>query len=452
MATWKSENSMLTQRGVEILNKVKAGEGVITITRVVAGGGRTVPSDLYTLTSMPGGSINMSLVKRNIHETGSEIVVRISNDSVTTPFPLNQIGIFVTHPDYDEEQLYHISQCESGTTDTIPAFDVTPLTIDYSLFLEHGNSSDIQITVNPLGAVSKEEFEDFLSRAVAGNLFTVDEDKKLIDTGIPVSMVGASSRNLLHNWDFRDPVDTRGGFIVTSGSFYKEPELTTRQGAVVMAKVAVYVNEVYSTMGSYYVPTSAILPGYCGEYSTPKVGINRWILTGTGSSSDQCTYMQKDENGAILHIAEAGGSFHQDVARTTSPNKYGGKTYTLSAKIEFIEAINNGVPILYIDDGVNVVETPITGTGIFSVTATISTDATAFIVGIKNNHTTLSSSVQVSMMKLEVGNKSTLANEAPADYAEQMATCIQYDPDTDLYRGFSFITTANTLAEAEVTE
>lgn len=174
MATWKSENSMLTARGIEILNKVKAGIGSITITKIVAGSNRVPESRLYSMTQVSGTTKTLIITHEGYVENGSEISCYLTNAGFTENFELNQIGVFVSHPDYVEEQLYHISQCDEESPDIIPPFEDTPVTFGYSLFLEHANSSSITINVNPqsstpyglvdrhINAISESDFDSRL--------------------------------------------------------------------------------------------------------------------------------------------------------------------------------------------------------------------------------------------------------------------------------------------------
>lgn len=176
MAIWRAENSILTTRGIEILSKVKAGIGSITVTKVVAGSGRVSESLLSSQTEVSGTTKPMVLSDKESRESGSEISVYIQNEGFTEDFILNQIGVYVMHPDYEDEQLYHISQCEAGGYDTIPAFEDTVTTFGYSLFLEHSNSSSISITVNPQGMIGRDEFEQYKSN-LAEELKSVDKGK-----------------------------------------------------------------------------------------------------------------------------------------------------------------------------------------------------------------------------------------------------------------------------------
>ena len=165
MAVWKSENSMLTQVGVEILNKIKSGAGAITVTRVVASSNRVPDSALYQQKVLGGVQKDLVISKVIIAEGGSEISSTITNTGYTESFELHQIGIFVTHPDYTGEQLYHISQCEDEGHDLIPAEFESQVSLGYSIFLEHGNSDSINLTVDPTGMVRVLDFNQHLNDA-----------------------------------------------------------------------------------------------------------------------------------------------------------------------------------------------------------------------------------------------------------------------------------------------
>ena len=217
MAIWKPENSMLTLTGIEILNKVKAGIGKITVTRVVAGSGRVPASQLNYQTSISGSNKTMSINHSTAGDMGSEISVYISNENFTESFDLNQIGVFVTHPDYNEEQLYHISQCEAEGADVIPSLGDTPVTFGYSLFLEHGNANSFNITVDLQGMVSIPRFEELESSLV--------------------------NPNLLDNWFFVNPV--------ILGSFGKSPisRWTCPEGAIQLVEAGIHIKQEGSPYG-----------------------------------------------------------------------------------------------------------------------------------------------------------------------------------------------------------
>lgn len=161
MATWKAENSMLTEIGIEILNKIKVGGEPITIARIVTSSGRVTNSVLYQQTSLKGAIKEATLSEVITLGNSSEISFFVNNEGQEDSFNVHQIGIFVTHPDYAGEQLYFITQCEEDDFDTIPPESVTPVKLMYSVVLEHGNSESLEFTVDPTGAVSVEAFERF---------------------------------------------------------------------------------------------------------------------------------------------------------------------------------------------------------------------------------------------------------------------------------------------------
>lgn len=157
MASWLSENSILTNRGIEILNKIKVGEGSISISRISASDGKV--ADLSTLparTSLSGNSKNMVLSKVITKEGGSEVSFFISNEGFTSEFHVRQIGIFVQHPDYDGDQLYYIAQCEEAGHDVVPVYEGSSLTIGYSVFLQHSQESQVTISVAQSNSIVKD--------------------------------------------------------------------------------------------------------------------------------------------------------------------------------------------------------------------------------------------------------------------------------------------------------
>lgn len=154
MAVWKSENSVYTLVGLEMINLTIGGASRISFTRVVAGSGRVPDSQLMAQTSLSGDTVELELSRYNANENGSEITAYINNSGFTESFTLQQIGIYATSPDFEGEQLIHISQCEEDGADEIPAEGDTPVSFSYSLFLEHSNSIETSIVIDPEGALS----------------------------------------------------------------------------------------------------------------------------------------------------------------------------------------------------------------------------------------------------------------------------------------------------------
>lgn len=426
MATWKAENSMLTQRGIEILNKLNLGGSKITITRIVAGSGRVSTSQLFSLTAVSGNQKQFVISKKEVKDSGSEISVYISNEDFTEPFTLQQIGVYVTHPDYEGEQLYHISQCEATGADVIPVVTETPTTFGYSLFLEHGNSSSIEITVSTQGMLREEDFVLFKGNISAGNLVEADEFGNLRDTGKKISEI--SNRNYLHNWYFANPVNRRDGYVVPPNTqYYKEPTLTTKVGTVsAYTKFNVIPGQNYGTItvGTviYYVPKSVAVKGY---YNTWEYTLDRWLNGGDGS----------------LLIKSNGVEVKGAIDQLLSVNPEAG-VYTCSALLS--DGTLDTVTLEY--DGVSEVQQ--VGHHIHFTIDPVSgfTDRPRFRlypVGTK----------VVSAVKLEKGVISTLEQDIPADFATQAAICVQYDLITDEYIGLDFLrATGGTMSGSLILE
>ena len=153
MAVWKTENSVYTITGLEMVNRTLGASSKLTFTRVVAGSGRVPASKLMAQTELSGATIELYLANYNADENGSEITTYIDNYGFTEPFTLNQIGVYATSPDFDGEQLIHISQCEEVGADIIPEEGDTPVSFSYSLYLEHLNSSQTSVVIDPKGVL-----------------------------------------------------------------------------------------------------------------------------------------------------------------------------------------------------------------------------------------------------------------------------------------------------------
>ena len=179
MATWNPDNVVLTQKGQEILSKVQAGVGKITVSKVVTGGGYVSPSQLYKQTAVTNEKHTMTVTKVITDETGSEIALTVTNEDLEQEYDLYQIGIYVQHQDYQGDILYTIAQCDTDNPDHIPLPSVTVATLQYSIYMEHSNTSNVVIQVNPAGFVTLDMIG--AQNGVAG----LDENEKLFEKNLP---------------------------------------------------------------------------------------------------------------------------------------------------------------------------------------------------------------------------------------------------------------------------
>ena len=159
MATWNSSDVVLTLKGREILSKVQSGNGSITVSRIMTGAGYVPPAQLFSQTAVTDERQEARIVKVDTTVGGSSVEVQIDNLDLTEPYDLYQLGIYVTHKDYDEEVLYLIAQCDINNPDRIPLASDTPITVHYSLFMEHSNTDNVEINVNLSDLVYRSDFE-----------------------------------------------------------------------------------------------------------------------------------------------------------------------------------------------------------------------------------------------------------------------------------------------------
>ena len=181
-----------------------------------------------------------------------------------------------------------------------------------------------------------------------------------------------TKRNLLHNWDFRNPVNQRGATSYTGISYFID-RWRIPNGTI----------------------TAAVVSGGIQLSSTSASGL---------------------------------GMFEQKIE---FPEQYAGLAITLSFKIK---AITSGVPVaVLIVNGSVVSSVYASGAGIYSVSYTLPSTVTSISVYI-NRQSAVTSDFIVESVKLELGFVSTLVNDPPADYGEQLALCQRYVFKLDNYQ------------------
>lgn len=158
MAVWSPENIIVTDKGKEVLSKVQAGVGKLTVSRIVTGGGYVTPSQLHNQTEVSLEKQIAQVTGVNTGTEGSSIEVRVTNGELEASYDLYQIGVYVTHPDFQGDVLYLLAQCDTDSPDTVPTASETPVTLSFSLYMAHSGASDVVIEVNQADVVSQEKF------------------------------------------------------------------------------------------------------------------------------------------------------------------------------------------------------------------------------------------------------------------------------------------------------
>lgn len=183
MATWSPDNVILTEKGQQILSKVQAGVGAIKVTRIVTGGTIIPYAQLYKATSIPDIKQECTILSVSTDMKGSEISVSVSNENLEESYSLYTLGIYVTHPDFEGEQLYFVAECNTDNPDVIPLPSVTVATMYYSLYMVHENTSNVTINVSTAGSVTM----DMVNKP--GGVAGLDPSGKLSPDILPASVV-----------------------------------------------------------------------------------------------------------------------------------------------------------------------------------------------------------------------------------------------------------------------
>lgn len=169
--------------------------------------------------------------------------------------------------------------------------------------------------------------------------------------------------NLLHNWDFRNPVNQRG-------------------------------------------QVEYILTGYA---------IDRWIISGSGMLSLRNGY---------LSLTPSSSSYMHFRQKIENPQTLSDKTVTysavLSGQASIIVAIqrSNGAYEFPAEAAYNS-----TSVGLVTLTYTLPSDLTSLELYVA---TEAGPPVNLSAIKFEIGTVSTLANDPPMDYGVELAKCQRY--------------------------
>lgn len=208
MATWSPDNVILTEIGRQILSKVQAGVGAITVTRIVTGGTIIPYAQLYKATSIPDIKQECTILSVSTDMKGSEISVSVSNEDLEESYSLYTLGIYVTHPDFEGEQLYFVAECNTDNPDVIPLPSVTIATMYYSLYMVHENTSNVTITVSTAGVVTI----DMINKP--GGVASLGSDGKVLPEQLPKMDVSTA----MAGFDTKDSLADADGIVITDSA------------------------------------------------------------------------------------------------------------------------------------------------------------------------------------------------------------------------------------------
>lgn len=244
--------------------------------------------------------------------------------------------------------------------------------------------------------------------------------------GVTAAQVGAASNhNLLDNWYFGNPVDQRGGYVVSPGvASYLDKGLTQSAGntsgyRAVTATTSTYIAYTGSDGATYYCAPGTAVRGYTGEGYT----IDRWRTHGNATvtiGSDSLAFFASGDANIVQPLENA---LKEDTLLTFSVLN---KTGTLYARIRDAEWGDYGYA-------------QVTGEGVATVTAVVPKGK----IPMLQFYCGQGESVKVKAVKLELGTEQTLAhqengnwvlNDPPPDKNMELLKCIQSTADaSDMY-------------------
>lgn len=158
MSTWKSSNTTITEQGEYLFSKGIA-ENKITITRIVAGSGRVSEDVLKEQTEVKTPVVEGTISRVTSDNSGCTIVIAISNEEITIPYYLNQIGIYAK-TENTSEILYMIAQADDP--DLIPLYSDTPINMTYNFYIAHSNELTISFEKPATGLVTFEDVKPLI--------------------------------------------------------------------------------------------------------------------------------------------------------------------------------------------------------------------------------------------------------------------------------------------------
>ena len=216
----------------------------------------------------------------------------------------------------------------------------------------------------------------------AGCWVLAEYDVSRLTIFAPIGLRNLSNKNLLINWDFRNPVNTRGQASYTEHNHYAIDRWKTMGSAsAVLQDDGISLNIPFNSNGSY---------------------ANSFIQT---VDMDASRFIGRELTVSIL-VSETCASVGCRIRIVDSSDVYVGQIN--------LNSLQNGLNFA-------------------SGTIPANTKTIQFQIG--NTSTTESGTIIVQAVKLELGPVSTLQNDPPADRAEQENLCARFGQDGNLITG-----------------
>lgn len=309
--------------------------------------------------------------------TQATVKAQITNSTFASAFTWREVGVFANDP--DEGDILYAYGNARDEADVIPS-NATPTEFLFNIIMKIYSDTTVDITIDKsLVFITQSEFETIASgldekeALVDDDLFLIADSEDTNQTKkskwgniknlVEDLFLPTSNKNILDNWDFRKPVNQRG--------------LTTY--------------------------TAAATRGYT---------IDRWTIEAVG-----LTLTVGDGFITLTNSGAGLGYFRQHLE---NGNLYHGKALMFSVDVKEYTGTTN--MIIYSASGSSVSK-QITTAGINAA------NEDSFQYGA-SFQTVLSiaagASISLYTAKLEIGEVSTLINDPPAKYVEELAKCLNH--------------------------
>lgn len=163
--SWKA--GVITNKGLGLLSKLITGH-TLDITRAEAGAGFVDPELLQQQTAVLEPMQALTFNPVSYPEEGKCCIpCKLTNENVTTSYVARQIGLYANDPD-EGEILFYIVQVENENGGTgIPSVNLIPsYSSTWNLVILYGMADGVNVTVDPAGAITREEAEQIIDEAV----------------------------------------------------------------------------------------------------------------------------------------------------------------------------------------------------------------------------------------------------------------------------------------------
>ena len=424
-------NTVLTDKGRALLAKLTQGN-TLNITSAVTGAGFVTPGFLAKQTEVTDPKQTLEIRPASYPETGTcALTVALRNEGLTVGYEATQVGIHATDPD-EGEILFFISQATAaGSGTTIPSeTEIASYSAEWTFYFKYGQADSVNVTVDPAGAVSREEAEQIAHASCVELLEYIEQHvvpKEYVHPEThPASMITGLAR-VATSGKFSDlngiPAAHENPYMrLVEGGLTKMPakkdwsSVAYGDGKFVAVAGPYSTDAAYSTDGVTWIPS--ILPA-SKTWTSVAYGDGKFVAVTNGGK-----YAAFSTDGVNWT------PFTLPASADWSAITYGGG--------KFVAVASNGTEASYSDDGINWYPSSLPasarwnaityGDGKFVAVAYGSTDAAYSTDGITWYPTTLEGSVDWYAVAYGGGKFVAVANGRP--YAAYSTDGITWHPST----------------------